>query len=73
MSKFFSREVTPAGKVYALDKDQHFIKALKEEIQGTHIETMLGDITQPTLLTESSAAGEYFYMQVFQNKENHGS
>jgi len=31
MFKLFSREVTPAGKVYALDKDQHFIKALKEE------------------------------------------
>ena len=54
MSKLFSNQVTPAGKVYALDKDQYFLKALKNETQGTNIKTMLGDISRPTQLNESS-------------------
>jgi ubiquinone/menaquinone biosynthesis C-methylase UbiE len=54
MSKLFSDEVAQSGKVYALDQDQYFIKALKNETQRTNIETMEGDITRPTPLNESS-------------------
>lgn len=54
MSKIFSNEVTRSGKVYALDPDKYFIKALKNETQGTNIEPMEGDITRPTRLSESS-------------------
>jgi ubiquinone/menaquinone biosynthesis C-methylase UbiE len=54
MSKLFSNEVIQSGKVYALDLDKYFIKALKNETQGTNIETIEGDITRPTELNESS-------------------
>ncbi len=54
MSKLFSKEITESGKVYALDPDKHFIKVLKNETQGTNIETIEGDITRPTQLDESS-------------------
>jgi len=36
MSKLFSNEVTQSGKIYALDHDPHFIKALKNETQGSN-------------------------------------
>jgi ubiquinone/menaquinone biosynthesis C-methylase UbiE len=54
MSKVFSNEVTRSGKVYALDPDKYFIKVLKNETQGTNIETIEGDITRTTQLNESS-------------------
>ena len=54
MSKLFSRAVTRTGKVYALDPDSYFIKLLENEIRGTNIETLTGDITRPTPLEESS-------------------
>jgi len=54
MSKAFSNEVAQSGKVYALDPDKHSINLLKNETQGTNIETIVGDITKPTRLTESS-------------------
>ncbi len=54
MSKLFAKGVTQAGKVYALDSDSYFINVLKNETQGTNIETVVGDITKPTRLKESS-------------------
>lgn len=54
MSKFFSVEVTPSGKVYALDANEYFIKTLKDETQGTNIVTIEGDITRTVELYESS-------------------
>jgi ubiquinone/menaquinone biosynthesis C-methylase UbiE len=54
MSKLFSNEVKQSGKVYALDPDKYFIKALRNETQGANIEAIEGDITRPTQLKESS-------------------
>jgi len=54
MAKLFSNAVTRSGKVYALDPDKYFIKILENDTQGTNIETIAGDITQPTRLNESS-------------------
>jgi len=38
MSKIFSKEVGPSGKVYALDADRYFMKILREETQGSNKE-----------------------------------
>ena len=54
MSKVFSTEVTESGKVYALDPDSEFIEILRMETQGTNIEEIVGDITRPTQLNQSS-------------------
>lgn len=54
MSKLFAEKVSPSGKVYALDPDSHFINILKQETQGSNIETIAGDITKPTVIKESS-------------------
>ena len=54
MSKLFSKEVAPSGKVYALDSNTHFIETLKKEVKGTNIATIEGDITTPTTLDASS-------------------
>ena len=45
MSKVFARAVGPEGRVYALDKDRQFIRALDAEARGTNIQAMLGDVT----------------------------
>ena len=54
MSKAFSNKVTQSGKVYALDPNRDFIEVLKNETQGTNIETIEGDITRRTKLNDSS-------------------
>jgi ubiquinone/menaquinone biosynthesis C-methylase UbiE len=54
MSKIFSDAVSKSGKVYALDPDEYFIEVLKNETKGTNIEAMVGDITMPTKLKQSS-------------------
>jgi ubiquinone/menaquinone biosynthesis C-methylase UbiE len=54
MSKLFAKKVTQSGKVYALDTDTYFINILRDETQGTNIETIKGDITKRTLLKASS-------------------
>jgi ubiquinone/menaquinone biosynthesis C-methylase UbiE len=54
MSKVFSKEVTESGKVYALDPNTDFIDVLRNETQGTNIETIEGDITKPTKIDPSS-------------------
>lgn len=54
MSKLFAQKVSPDGKVFALDPDSHFINILKSEIQGTCIETIEADITQPIKITPAS-------------------
>jgi len=54
MSKLFSNEVSLSGKIYAIDPDKHFIKILMNEIKGTNIEAMAGDISGPTQLCKSS-------------------
>ncbi len=54
MAKMFSREVSGSGKVYALDSDKQQIEILRNETQGTNIETMVGDITESIQLGESS-------------------
>ena len=52
ISKLFSDDVSQSGKVYALDTDTYFIETLKNEIEGTNIEAMEGDITAPTKLDQ---------------------
>lgn len=54
MSKEFSRILNNTGKVYALDPDQEAIEALRLEIEGTNIETIVGDITTTTPIEGSS-------------------
>jgi ubiquinone/menaquinone biosynthesis C-methylase UbiE len=54
MSKIFSREVSPSGKVYAIDSDKDFIESLKSETEGTNIEAMEADIAKPTRIERSS-------------------
>jgi ubiquinone/menaquinone biosynthesis C-methylase UbiE len=54
MSKLFANKVTQSGKVYAVDSDSYFINVLRDETQGTNIETIEADITKPTLLKASS-------------------
>lgn len=54
MSKAFAIRVSPSGKVYALDEDTHFINILKTETQGTTIEAMECDITQPLPIDQAS-------------------
>jgi len=54
MSKVFSNEVARSGKVFALDPDKNVIDVLGKETQGTNIEAMEGDITNPTPLEPSS-------------------
>jgi ubiquinone/menaquinone biosynthesis C-methylase UbiE len=54
MSKAFAKWISPSGKVYALDEDTHFINILKTETQGTNIETMECDITQPLPIEQAS-------------------
>ena len=54
MSKAFSKEVSPSGKVYALDPDTESIEILRSETQGTNIQAMEGDITKPTRINASS-------------------
>jgi ubiquinone/menaquinone biosynthesis C-methylase UbiE len=54
MSKIFSEKVTPSGKVYALDFDEDSIEVLRKETQGSNIETMVGDLTKPIRLDQSS-------------------
>jgi ubiquinone/menaquinone biosynthesis C-methylase UbiE len=54
MAKLFSVKVTAAGRVVALDPDQHFLAVLARETKGTNITTIEGDITRPTNLHASS-------------------
>ena len=54
MSKVFSKEVTDSGKMYALDPNTEFIEVLRKETQGTNIETIVGNITKPTQIGQSS-------------------
>jgi ubiquinone/menaquinone biosynthesis C-methylase UbiE len=54
MSKAFSKEVTPSGRVYALDPDTEAIEILRKETHGTNIEAIEGDVTKPTQLNQSS-------------------
>lgn len=74
MSKRFSRQVTPSGKVFALDPDRHFIGVLEAETRGTNIETVEGDITRPTRLDPSSVDLIYIstVMHCFSKAQIHG-
>jgi ubiquinone/menaquinone biosynthesis C-methylase UbiE len=54
MSKNFSNLLNNTGKVYALDPDKVVIEKLKEEIKGTNIEPIEGDITKRTRIEDSS-------------------
>ena len=54
MSEVFSGKVSPSGKVYALDLNDHYIARLKDQLQGKNVEVIAGDITRPTRLDGSS-------------------
>jgi len=54
MSKEFARLVKDSGKVYAIDPDERAIEILKKETRDTVITPILGDITEPTEIEESS-------------------
>ena len=54
MAKKFSKLVGDTGKVYALDCDSHLINTLKTEVEGSNIEPLTGDISNTTILKDSS-------------------
>jgi ubiquinone/menaquinone biosynthesis C-methylase UbiE len=54
MSKEYSKLLNNTGKVYALDPDKAAIEILKEETQGTNIETIVGGITKRTQIEDAS-------------------
>jgi ubiquinone/menaquinone biosynthesis C-methylase UbiE len=74
MSMLFSGEVSQSGKVYALDTNESFIKALRNEINGTNIEAIVGDITAPTRIKQSSLDLIYIstVVHVFSQKQMQG-
>ena len=74
MSKVFSKEVTESGKVHALDPKTEFIEDLRKETQGTNIETIEGDITKPTRITQSSVDLVYLSAVIhrFLNQQRQG-
>ncbi|VTR67264.1 Methyltransferase type 11 [Desulfosarcina cetonica] len=55
MAKIFSQAVSASGKVYAVDRDSYFIGKLADEIKGTNIEVIRGDITKLDQLPDHSA------------------
>jgi ubiquinone/menaquinone biosynthesis C-methylase UbiE len=46
--------VGDTGKVYALDCEAHLINTLKTEVEGSNIEPVTGDISNRTILKNSS-------------------
>ena len=54
MSKRFSKLVGNTGIVYALDPDKETINDLKQEVDKTNIEPLVGDITKTTELKDCS-------------------
>jgi ubiquinone/menaquinone biosynthesis C-methylase UbiE len=54
MAKAFAPKVGKTGKVFALDPDVESIAVLRKETQGTNIEALEGDVTQPTPLQQAS-------------------
>jgi ubiquinone/menaquinone biosynthesis C-methylase UbiE len=64
MARLFAREVVPHGTVYALDPDEDAIKALDSDLSASSIETIVGDITQPTRL-ESAVLDLVYLSTVF--------
>jgi len=54
MAKRFSELAGDTGKIYALDPDKESIATLREEVKKTNIETLIGDITQTTVLKNHS-------------------
>lgn len=54
MSKIFSQAVSPSGKVYAIDRDSYFIGKLADEVSGTNVEAIEGDITDLYQLPDHS-------------------
>ena len=54
MAKLFAKQVTPSGKVIALDPYEHFIQILQQETRGSNIDPIVGDITQPTPINAAS-------------------
>ena len=54
MSKEFARLLKNTGTIYALDPDEGAIAVLKKEMPSANIIPMVGDVTQPTTLDESS-------------------
>jgi len=54
MSKEFSRILNNTGQVYALDPDAQAIETLAQEVGGTNIKPLVGDISQVTELPEAS-------------------
>ena len=54
MSKEFSRVLNNTGKVYALDPDRESLEVLRQETEGSNIETIIGDISKTTPLQASS-------------------
>ena len=54
MSRVFSDRVTSSGKVYAIDKDRHFVRLISEEAKGSNIKALEGDMTGPVPIPELS-------------------
>ena len=55
MSKIFSKAVSSSGKVYAIDRDRYFICQLADEVRGTNVDAIEGDITDLYQLSDHSA------------------
>jgi len=54
MAKKFSPLVGKTGRIFALDSDKGFINILKEEVEGTNITALIGDITKSTIFQDRS-------------------
>lgn len=54
MSRAFSLRVGEQGRVYALDPDEEAIALLREQVAGSNIVPLAGDITRDTGLAEAS-------------------
>ena len=55
MAKIFARAVSVSGTVYAVDRDSYFIGQLADEVKGTNIEVIEGDITNLDQISDHSA------------------
>lgn len=74
MSRLFSNQVAPFGKVYAVDRDQHFTEILENETHGTNIVAMQEDITKPLPLNELSIDNIYIstVIHIFSKQQMQG-
>lgn len=74
MAKKFSILVGDKGKVYALDPEKESIRILKEHVNKSNIEPLVGDITKLTRIKENSIDLVYLALvfHIFSNNQIEG-